>query len=180
MARGRDGAAFLLLQSESEEDIYCDPKEIRARKSKNQAASHVKPDVGSKNDAPPTKKPVSQRAPDGNRPRRGGELNISDVAAVSTVWLAERIGPVLTARHLTRNLLRMLTLCYLDEDSLDMTSTVQDAVGGGGGGDGAHQANKTTAILGPGVACSRVRGDVSAKKVLGCLSSICGESFFCS
>ncbi|XP_037074051.1 WD repeat-containing protein 81-like [Pollicipes pollicipes] len=52
-----------------------------------------------------------------SRPRAPGCL-ISDVAAESVMWLAHRLGPALTSRHLARNLLRMLAVCYSDPDSL--------------------------------------------------------------
>lgn len=45
-------------------------------------------------------------------------INICDVTAESIKWLAGRLGPLLTAKHLSKNLIRMLALCYLGEEQI--------------------------------------------------------------
>ncbi|ESO00077.1 hypothetical protein HELRODRAFT_192724 [Helobdella robusta] len=44
--------------------------------------------------------------------------NIRDVASDTLKWLTEKVGPVLAAKYLSRNLLRMLALCYMSEKQL--------------------------------------------------------------
>lgn len=57
------------------------------------------------------------------------EYNVSDVSAESMLWLAHRLGPVLTARYLTRNLLRMLTLCYDSSEKREVISLIPGSRG---------------------------------------------------
>ena len=45
--------------------------------------------------------------------------NVSLVSMDSLLWQVQRLGPVLSSRYITRNLLRMLALCYVDDNSLN-------------------------------------------------------------
>ncbi|XP_048482754.1 WD repeat-containing protein 81 [Plutella xylostella] len=81
---------------------------------------------------------------------------ISEVSSESLLWLANRLGPVLTCRYITRNLLKMLTLCYIGKVNL---VPCED--------DG--EMDEFDAIS---IANSRVVGDRNAKRVIKCLTSI--------
>ena len=39
--------------------------------------------------------------------------NVSDMARDTAKWLSSKIGPVLTAKYISRNLMRMLVICYI-------------------------------------------------------------------
>ena len=45
-------------------------------------------------------------------------INICDVAGESVKWLCHRLGPLLTAKYLSKNLVRMLALCYLGSEQI--------------------------------------------------------------
>ena len=81
--------------------------------------------------------------------------NIRDVAAETVTWLAQRLGPVLSARFLSRNLLRMLAVCYLGDDQLEEVSQVTQEGG-----------------LRQSLSGKSVRGDDNARKVLECLTKV--------
>lgn len=89
------------------------------------------------------------------------QYQISDMGAESLIWLSHRLGPVLTARHLTRNLLKMLTLCYIGQENL-LPDFINDE----------NVRNLHDNLLVFTIADGRVSGDRSAIKVLECLTSI--------
>lgn len=98
------------------------------------------------------------------------QYQISDMSTESIIWLSHRLGPVLTARHLTRNLLKMLTLCYMGQENLipDVMSVTDNS---------RHVHDNLIALT---IADGRVTGDRTAVKVLECLtsvSSIYGDHF---
>ncbi|KAF5295182.1 hypothetical protein FQR65_LT10570 [Abscondita terminalis] len=92
--------------------------------------------------------------------KRRNEAKISDMSSDSLLWLSHRLGPVLTAKYLARNLLRMLTLCYVGKESLAFLPK-----------DGNFSSNADSVDL-ISIASSRVVGDQNAGKVLDCLASI--------
>lgn len=93
---------------------------------------------------------------------------ISEMSAESLVWLSHRLGPVLTARHITRNLLKLLSLCYVGQENL---LPEVEAAGSSGGDLTLDSANLNYFSI----ANARVVGDRSAARVLECLMSIAGE-----
>ncbi|KAL0841004.1 hypothetical protein ABMA28_014780 [Loxostege sticticalis] len=80
---------------------------------------------------------------------------ISDMSSESLIWLAHRLGPVLTCRYITRNLLKMLTLCYIGKENLTLCE-----------GDEKDDFDEISVIN------SRVVGDRNAMKVIKCLTAI--------
>lgn len=92
---------------------------------------------------------------------------ISEMSAESLVWLSHRLGPVLTSRFITRNLLKLLSLCYVGQENL--LPEVDD------GGSSFNSSPDAANLNYFSIANARVVGDRSAARVLECLMSIAGE-----
>ncbi|CAG5032848.1 unnamed protein product [Parnassius apollo] len=80
---------------------------------------------------------------------------ISDMSSESLIWLANRLGPVLTCRYITRNLLKMLTLCYIGKENLTCWES-----------EYRDEFDEISVVN------SKVVGDRNAMKVIKCLTSI--------
>lgn len=93
---------------------------------------------------------------------------IAEMSSESLIWLSHRLGPVLSARYLTRNLLKMLTLCYVGQENLVPCSA-------------EIVINNNVSLF--TIANGRVLGDQMSQNVLDCLTSISaifGEQFILS
>eukprot|EP00092_Neocalanus_flemingeri_P037978 GFUD01041344.1.p1 GENE.GFUD01041344.1~~GFUD01041344.1.p1 ORF type:complete len:1145 (+),score=428.61 GFUD01041344.1:479-3436(+) len=95
------------------------------------------------------------RVVDNEVEKREADENISTVAGESVLWLAHRLGPVLASRYLTRNLLRMLGLCYL-------------------GGEGVRDTGRQYRDQKVRISQTKVGGDIAAGPVLDCLAHMVG------
>ncbi|CAF1331576.1 unnamed protein product [Adineta ricciae] len=75
---------------------------------------------------------------------------LSDSAAESIIYLQLKLGPVLGCKYFGRHLLRMLALCYVDDEQLQLLSSEKN----------------------PFKSIRSVRGDLNAKKIIDCLLSL--------
>ncbi|XP_055382745.1 WD repeat-containing protein 81 [Condylostylus longicornis] len=85
---------------------------------------------------------------------------ISEMSTESIIWLSHRLGPVLTSKYLTRNLLRMLTLCYTGQENLLPPSETSKNC------EDSNNLNYFTVVD------AKVVGDRCAARVLECLTQI--------
>jgi hypothetical protein len=75
---------------------------------------------------------------------------LSDLAIDSIIYLQLKLGPVLACKYFGRHLLRMLALCYVDDEQLQLLSSDKN----------------------PFKSIRSIRGDLNAKKILDCLLSL--------
>ncbi|XP_022096661.1 WD repeat-containing protein 81-like isoform X2 [Acanthaster planci] len=90
-----------------------------------------------------------------------------DVASDSVTWLARRLGPALTATHLTRRLLKALKRCYMGGHLLGYCELDSDS-------------DSSDDEYGVYIEQRTVVGDSNAKAVLGCLTDVAllyGDAF---
>lgn len=107
-----------------------------------------------KEDSPPLS--VSASIAESNR--------ISETSMESLIWLSHRLGPVLTAKYLSKNLLKLLTLCYVNQENL-MPENLETFA------EGNAKLNYFTIVDG------NVFGDKSALKILECLMNVAGKYY---
>lgn len=96
-------------------------------------------------------------------------MRIADMSSESLLWLSHRLGPVLSARYLTRNLLKMLTLCYVGHENLLPEETPNPP---------SPTDDQTITTF--SISDARIIGDKAATNVLDCLTTIAalfGEQF---
>ncbi|XP_055916786.1 WD repeat-containing protein 81 [Eupeodes corollae] len=90
---------------------------------------------------------------------------ISEMSSESLIWLSHRLGPVLTARYLTKNLLKMLSLCYVGQENLLPEN---------------YDVEECSNLNYFSTADAKVVGDRNAERVLECLTAVTalfGEEF---
>ncbi|XP_057667773.1 WD repeat-containing protein 81 isoform X2 [Diorhabda carinulata] len=87
--------------------------------------------------------------------RSKSSTKISEMSADSLVWLSHRLGPLLSAKYLSRNLLKMLTLCYIGKDNI--SSYVPD---------GLYNFKDIS------ITSHFIKGDQATIKILECLTNI--------
>ncbi|CAH1187105.1 unnamed protein product, partial [Phyllotreta striolata] len=122
--------------------------------SRHKFVSNITCEVGSKkSDGELAEEASSAPRYDG---KSKSSTKISDVSSDSLIWLSHRLGPLLTAKYLSRNLLKMLALCYIGKDNVSAVTN--------------FAANcKSISIT-----SHFVKGDQTCANVLECLTSISG------